>query len=360
MNECLKDVLWVVLVKNMLSSSSSTATYCSYWCKAFASEIHTSILLLSGGLLVRTDNCVRLGSSSGCGLVLHNSYIPASNNATGGGDGLLVTNISASVVKLQDCSAGSSLNLDTSKACLQETVIHTTGTSGNRRGLLQDPASSVSSDAAWQDSAGAATAAAGPDYLVTSAAELHCFNLVESPGSSREVKEACSSDLLAGPGTPFNPGFFVVDGLGRNVTRGIYDAQMPMQVRAASTEALLCYLYSATCTSRELAAVCCRLPDAQLGIVLDAHASLRCNLFLLGSLAPLLHPSLPTSQLVALDDMLAGAAATWWQRVTRKLPCGQQLHTRHCRTRCLCRTACQRTTRHALHAALYYAERHHC
>jgi hypothetical protein len=174
-------------------------------------------LFCAGGLLVRTDNCVRLGSSSGCGLVLHNSFIPASNNATGGGDGLLVTNISSSIVKLQDCKAGSSLNLDTSKACLQESAATHTG-----RGLLQDPASSGTADG-------------GHDYLVTSAAELECFSKVESPGSSREVRESCSTDMLAGPGTPFNPGFFVVDGLGRNVTKGIYDAQMPMQVRGAQT-----------------------------------------------------------------------------------------------------------------------------
>lgn len=176
-----------------------------------------------------TDNCMRLDRNSGCGLVLHNSYIPASNNATGGGDGLLVTNISASIVQLQDCSAGSSLNLDTSKACLQESVLHT-GTSPNSRGLLQVPASSTGSNSTLQEQA--AAAAAGPDYLVTSAAELYCFRSVDTGSNSSlmEVKEACSEPMLAGPGTPFNPGFIVVDGLGRHVTQGIYDAGMPMQV----------------------------------------------------------------------------------------------------------------------------------
>jgi hypothetical protein len=188
----------------------------------------------AGGLLARTDNCVRLGNSSGCGLVLHNSHIPADNNATGGGDGLLVTNISSSIVKLQGCSAGSSLNLDTSKACLQESagadLSASSRTSSSSRGLLQE-----------RSAAGGVTqsgkAAAGSEYLVTSAAELHCFNLVDAAGASRETREACSSDLLAGPGTPFNPGFFVVDGLGRNVTGGIYDAQMPMQVSVAIADA---------------------------------------------------------------------------------------------------------------------------
>eukprot|EP00883_Tetradesmus_obliquus_P003960 jgi/Sobl393_1/14275/SZX72377.1 len=183
-----------------------------------------------GGLLVLTDNCMRLDRNSGCGLVLHNSYIPASNNATGGGDGLLVTNISASIVKLQECSAGSSLNLDTSKACLQESVLHT-GTSPNSRGLLQVPASSTGSNSTLQEQA--AAAAAGPDYLVTSAAELHCFRSVDTGSNSTlmEVKEACSEPMLAGPGTPFSPGFIVVDGLGRHVTQGIYDAGMPMQAQ---------------------------------------------------------------------------------------------------------------------------------
>jgi hypothetical protein len=192
------------------------------------------LLLFAGGLLARTDNCVQLGSSSGCGLVLHKSYIPADNNATGGGDGLLVTNISSSIVKLQGCSAGSSLNLETSKACLQEgtgaNFPASSRTSTSSRGLLQE-----------RSAAGGVTqsadAAAGSEYLVTSAAELECFNLVDSTGASREMREACSSDLLAGPGTPFNPGFFVVDGLGRNVTGGIYDAQMPMQVSTAIAEA---------------------------------------------------------------------------------------------------------------------------
>jgi hypothetical protein len=187
---------------------------------------------------VRTDNCARLGSSSGCGLVLHNSHIPADNNATGGGDGLLVTNISSSIVKLQGCSAGSSLNLETSKACLQKNTdsrLPASGPpSGINRGLLQRKSAGAGTTQEQASTpAGAAAAAsstAGSEYLVTSAAELHCFNLVESAGASRETREACSSDLLAGPGTPFNPGFFVVDGLGRNVTRGIYDAQMPMQV----------------------------------------------------------------------------------------------------------------------------------
>jgi hypothetical protein len=172
--------------------------------------------------------------------VLHNSHIPADNNATGGGDGLLVTNISASIVKLQDCSAGSSLNLESSKSCLQESAEvrfpASERSAGSSRGLLQEDSAAggmmqgQTTAPAGEKAAAAVANTAGTEYLVTSAAELHCFNLVESAGASRETKEACSSDLLAGPGTPFNPGFFVVDGLGRNVTSGIYDAQMPMQV----------------------------------------------------------------------------------------------------------------------------------
>ncbi|WIA16706.1 hypothetical protein OEZ85_013362 [Tetradesmus obliquus] len=184
----------------------STATWfnitgCGFWQNNASS---------GGGLLADTDAC-----KSACGLRLSNTAISPSNTATGGGSGLFVTNINPRSVKLINCSAGEALNLTTSMSCLQHDNALTEQAAKNTRGLLQAPSGMVEEN-----------------YLVTSAAKLMCFKLLNVTNSSNvEAAESCSDPLYVAPGSPVTPSFYLVDGLDRNVTPDSRDAHMLFQAQ---------------------------------------------------------------------------------------------------------------------------------
>jgi hypothetical protein len=166
--------------------------------------------LLVGGLLANTDACRQ---SKNCGLVLTNTSILSNNIAKDGGSGLFVTNINSSIVKLGNCSAGSALNLNTTKSCLQKKNALTAGVAHSSKRRLQ------------------ATVAPNDDsYLITSAARVECFKLLNVTNSIVEAAESCSDPLYVAPGSPITPAFYLVDGLNRNITPGSRDAQMLWQV----------------------------------------------------------------------------------------------------------------------------------
>lgn len=180
----------------------------------------------AGGLLARTDACKDLDHLPGCKLVLGNLSVQG-NNATAGG-GLLLTNISSRVVELQGCSAGTALNMNTAKTCLQDNVNGVTHRflkdSSRRRTLLAINLMNSATN--------------GGDLLLTSAATLDCGSELDMPTLNRRLNrqlsrrtEECSSPIKAAPGLQFNPLVYLLDGLGNRVQTGIYDASMPMQVR---------------------------------------------------------------------------------------------------------------------------------
>lgn len=139
------------------------------------------------------------------------------NQATAGG-GLLITNISSSLVVLEGCSAGSELNANTT-ACLEaDNRLLRTSTRG--RALLQAAGNSAEYGA----------------MLVTSAAKIECGKQLSS---GKQMPDACGTPIAAAPGLPFNPVVKLVDGLGGAVRNGIYDASMPMEVGGLAQQQLL-------------------------------------------------------------------------------------------------------------------------
>jgi hypothetical protein len=174
----------------------------------------------AGGLLARTDACKDLAHLKGCRLVLKDLSVQGNSAMAGGG--LLLTNISSSVVEMQSCTAGSALNDETAKACLSDNINGVTRRffqeSSRRRLLLAESLTN--------------TATSGGHLLVTSAASMTCGSMADT--ASSEVRmESCDTSLTAAPGLQFNPLVQLWDGLGRPVQTGIYDANMPMQVRSA-------------------------------------------------------------------------------------------------------------------------------
>jgi hypothetical protein len=160
-------------------------------------------------MLANTDACQQ---GSDCGLVFTDTAILPDNIAAGGGSGLFVTNIDAA--SLRNCSAGSVLNLTTSRSCLQKENTITVQISQSSMRRLQ-----------------AAPSASEDNFLVTSAATVKCFKLLIVTNVIMEAPELCSDPLYVAPGSPITPAFYLVDGLNRNVTPGSRDAQMLFQVR---------------------------------------------------------------------------------------------------------------------------------
>lgn len=179
--------------------------------------------------MLRTDACNKgvkrsAGQAAKCGVVLED--VTVQGNSAGSGGGLLVTNVSSSLVVLRNCVAGSVLTEETAEACLQNNTNAVSQQHLNRSNSFRNPEE-------WGRAAN--TAAAGP-MLLTSAASMGCGSIVNT--DPLVIKpESCSTPVKAGKGSELRPAIFLLDGLGKPVHKNSVDSNMQVQVRSQSLNA---------------------------------------------------------------------------------------------------------------------------